>query len=102
MKTNTRFQERGVETGIQAIYRDMEYAKSLILRKVGKNGAGASGSENPTGETDADEDDVQEEAWTFVGGDEPDPDMVTKKLSEIVGVTTEALPAGLRDQVLQG
>lgn len=57
---------------IQSIYRDMEYAKSLIKRKAGKNE-----------QTEPDEDDEEtEESWTFVGGDEPDPDMVTKKLSE--------------------
>ncbi|PMB64089.1 Sterol 3-beta-glucosyltransferase [Beauveria bassiana] len=57
---------------IQSIYRDMEYATSLIKRKAGKN-------EQP--EPDEDDEDT-EESWTFVGGDEPDPDMVTKKLSE--------------------
>lgn len=59
---------------IQSIYRDLEYAKSLIKRKAGKN-------EN----ADDDDDDEAEESWTFVGGDEPDPDMVTKKLSEGLG-----------------
>lgn len=57
-------------TAIQCIYRDMEYAKSLIKRKTGRNG-------------NQDEDEEgDEESWTFVGGDEPDPDMTTKKLSE--------------------
>ena len=53
----------------------MEYATSLIKRKAGKNG-----------QPEPDEDDEEtEESWTFVGGDEPDPDMVTKKLSEELG-----------------
>lgn len=53
----------------------MEYATSLIKRKAGKNGR-----------PEPDEDDEEtEESWTFVGGDEPDPDMVTKKLSEELG-----------------
>lgn len=52
----------------------MEYAKSLIKRKAGKDGQAAP-----------DEDEETEESWTFVGGDEPDPDMVTKKLSEGLG-----------------
>ena len=51
------------------MYRDLEYAKSLIKRKAGKNA-------QPDG------DEETEESWTFVGGDEPDPDVVTKKLSE--------------------
>ncbi|EJP71037.1 autophagy protein 26 [Beauveria bassiana ARSEF 2860] len=64
--------DHGVDMAIQSIYRDMEYATSLIKRKAGKN-------EQP--EPDEDDEDT-EESWTFVGGDEPDPDMVTKKLSE--------------------
>ncbi|EGX96501.1 UDP-glucose:sterol glycosyltransferase [Cordyceps militaris CM01] len=64
--------DHGVDMAIQSIYRDMEYATSLIKRKAGKNG-----------QPEPDEDDEEtEESWTFVGGDEPDPDMVTKKLSE--------------------
>lgn len=58
---------------IQSIYRDMEYSKSLIKRKAGKNA-------EADGQDDAEEED--EESWTFIGGDEPDPDFVTKKLSE--------------------
>ena len=42
---------------IQSIYRDLEYAKSLIKRKAGKN-------ENAD---DDDDDDEAEESWTFVG-----------------------------------
>ena len=49
----------------------MEYAKSLIKRKSGKNE-----------QADPDDEEEAEESWTFVGGDEPDPDMVTTKLSE--------------------
>ncbi len=50
----------------------MEYATSLIKRKAGK-----------IGQPEPDEDDEEtEESWTFVGSDEPDPDMATKKLSE--------------------
>ncbi|PFH58692.1 hypothetical protein XA68_13347 [Ophiocordyceps unilateralis] len=64
--------ERGVEHAIQNIYRDLEYATSLIKCKAGKN-AQADASE---------EDDETEESWTFVGTDEPDPDTVTKRLSE--------------------
>lgn len=51
----------------------MEYAKSLIKRKAGKHA-----------HAEHDEDDESaEESWTFIGSDEPDPDMTTKKLSEM-------------------
>ncbi|EFY97936.2 glycosyl transferase family 28 and UDP-glucoronosyl domain protein [Metarhizium robertsii] len=66
--------DKGVDTAIQNIYRDLEYAKSLIKGKVGRYG-----------QPDADEDEDTEESWTFIGSDEPDPDMVTKKLSEGLG-----------------
>ncbi|KEY74708.1 hypothetical protein S7711_05459 [Stachybotrys chartarum IBT 7711] len=67
--------EKGVEQAIQCIYRDFEYAKDLVKRKAGKNAQ----QDNEEGEDDT------EESWTFIGGDEPDPDMVTKKLSEGLG-----------------
>lgn len=76
-----------MELAIQCIYRDMEYATSLIKRKAGKN-------EQPDAEEDEEE---TEESWTFVGGDEPDPDMVTKKLSE--GLVVGGI--GGADQVLK-
>lgn len=53
--------EHGVDTAIQCIYRDMEYAKSLIKRKDGKT------------IDDAFED--SEESWTFIG-DENDPEVM--------------------------
>ncbi|KAI1207504.1 glycosyltransferase family 1 protein [Annulohypoxylon truncatum] len=65
--------ENGVDTAIQCIYRDLEYAKSLIKSKAGKNAATAS---SPDGTT---VDDSEEESWTFVGGDEGDPELVVKK-----------------------
>ncbi|KIL94345.1 sterol 3beta-glucosyltransferase [Fusarium avenaceum] len=79
--------ESGVDNAIQCIYRDMEYAKSLIKRKAGKNT-----------QHDLAEDDDTEESWTFVGRDEHDPDAVTKKLSEgLVGLgagSDRPLPLG--------
>ncbi|KAI1442541.1 glycosyltransferase family 1 protein [Annulohypoxylon stygium] len=65
--------ENGVDTAIQCIYRDLEYAKSLIKSKAGKNATTAS---SPDGTT---VDDSEEESWTFVGGDEGDPELVVKK-----------------------
>ncbi|KAI1826364.1 glycosyltransferase family 1 protein [Xylaria intraflava] len=66
--------ENGVNTAIQAIYRDLEYAKSLVLSKVGKNAATAG---SPDGTVDDDE--SEEESWTFVGGDEADLDPAAMK-----------------------
>ncbi|KAG5985551.1 Sterol 3-beta-glucosyltransferase, partial [Claviceps pusilla] len=67
--------DNGVDTAIQNIYRDLEYARSLIKRKIGHR-------DLPDAEED---DDETEESWTFVGSDEPDPDVVTKRLSEGLG-----------------
>lgn len=59
--------ENGVDTAIQCIYRDMEYAKSLVMKKAGKNAAAAAATDSE------DYDDVEEESWTFVGdGDASD------------------------------
>ncbi|CAK7270418.1 Sterol 3-beta-glucosyltransferase [Sporothrix epigloea] len=57
-------EERGVDTAIQSIYRDMEYAKSLVRHKALKNGL-------PRPEDDEFDDDDTEENWTFVGDDDP-------------------------------
>ncbi|KAK2730968.1 udp-glucose:sterol glycosyltransferase [Colletotrichum kahawae] len=80
--------ENGVETAIQCIYRDMEYAKSLIKRKAGKNAHV---------EPDDDEESA-EESWTFIGKDEPDPDMTTKKLSDMGALpgASDSKPLGTR------
>lgn len=67
-------QEDGVGTAIQCIYRDLEYAKSLIAAKAGKNAITAASP----GEIDG-TDESEEESWTFVGGDEIDPELVVKK-----------------------
>ncbi|KAH6677877.1 hypothetical protein F5X68DRAFT_173628 [Plectosphaerella plurivora] len=71
--------ENGVNNAIQSIYRDMEYAKMLVKRKANKRA--------PTEQTEAaEEDDAdadEEESWTFVGKNEPDPDVMTKRLSEM-------------------
>ncbi|KAF7934049.1 uncharacterized protein EAE97_008409 [Botrytis byssoidea] len=55
--------ENGVDTAIQCIYRDMEYAKSLIKLKDGKS------------DDDALED--SEESWTFIG-DDTDPESMKR------------------------
>ncbi|KAI0505367.1 glycosyltransferase family 1 protein [Xylaria bambusicola] len=66
--------EDGVGAAIQSIYRDLEYAKSLVASKAGKNAATAG---NP--DEIVSDDESEEESWTFVGGDEIDPDLVVKK-----------------------
>lgn len=55
----TTAQEDGVNTAIQAIYRDMEYAKTLVKRHKGAHDPVADDSE---------------ETWTFVG-DESDAEL---------------------------
>lgn len=68
--------EDGVNMAIQSIYRDLEYAKSLVAAKAGKNAATAA-----AGGLDQalDGNESEEESWTFVGGDEMDPDLMVKK-----------------------
>ena len=85
---DTSRQENGVDTAIQSIYRDLEYATQLINTKTGKNrtrrAAATSAAANATATvagtaTDGsgsnadllldDEEDEEEESWTFVGGD---------------------------------
>lgn len=52
----------------------MEYAKSLIERKAGRNAAAAERA-TTSGSDDMD-DDVEEESWTFIGDDAgPDDDL---------------------------
>jgi hypothetical protein len=61
-----------VANAIQAIYRDLDYAKTLIKAR---NAAGNNTS-SPFGNDDAAED---EESWTFIG-DESDPDLQKRML----------------------
>ncbi|EXJ85119.1 sterol 3beta-glucosyltransferase [Capronia epimyces CBS 606.96] len=60
--------ENGVQTAIQAIYRDLEYARSLIKPRPTGPGASASAA------GDADDGGEIEENWTFIG-EESDPDL---------------------------
>ena len=52
-----------MDTAIQSIYRDLEYAKSLIKSKGGN--------------TVDDTNEESEESWTFIG-DENDPELVRR------------------------
>ncbi|KAI1082540.1 glycosyltransferase family 1 protein [Whalleya microplaca] len=75
--------ENGVDMAIQCIYRDMEYAKSLIKSKAGKNAAAATATTTtgPDGavpdDVDVDVFDDEEESWTFVGTAGGDADLDT-------------------------
>ncbi|KAH6638541.1 autophagy-related protein 26 [Truncatella angustata] len=68
--------ENGVDTAIQSLYRDLEYARSLVVAKAGKHQAAKHGKQDAAASDDEDE----EESWTFVGsGDDFDPELVVKK-----------------------
>ena len=81
-----------METAIQCIYRDLEYAKSLIEAKRLKNVShqpktteSDSNMNNSEDDPDAEE---EEESWTFVGGDDSaEPDLFVKK-GALAGVET--------------
>ncbi|CAK7237927.1 Sterol 3-beta-glucosyltransferase [Sporothrix eucalyptigena] len=65
-------EERGVDTAIQSIYRDMEYAKSLVREKAVKSGMLKSDAVDEDAALETyDDDDEPEESWTFVGDDDP-------------------------------
>ncbi|KAK4146688.1 glycosyltransferase [Dichotomopilus funicola] len=86
--------ENGVDHAIKCIYRDLEYATELIRAKRGKSKtrtttATGTGTDGPSPDSplsprrpgqpgqddeggivyDPDDDDLEEESWTFVGGD---------------------------------
>ncbi|CAJ2508487.1 Uu.00g135130.m01.CDS01 [Anthostomella pinea] len=85
--------ENGVDNAIQSIYRDLEYATSLVKSKAGKNAITAGKSDGS-----AADDESEEESWTFVGGDEVDPELVVKKsaLSEMEARLTGSTVLGPR------
>ncbi|KAI1486658.1 hypothetical protein F5X96DRAFT_219347 [Biscogniauxia mediterranea] len=94
--------ENGVDTAIQCIYRDLEYAKSLVKSKANKNTAATASSPDGT----VADDESEEESWTFVGGDEIDPELVVKKsaLAEMEANLNNSGPGGsaLGTRVLSG
>ena len=86
---------------IQCIYRDLEYAKSVIKSKTTKNAAMAS---SPDG-TIADDSDDEEENWTIIDDDNIDPDFVMKKsgLSQVeASGGGSAVPLALGSRLLGG
>ncbi|KAK8070244.1 Sterol 3-beta-glucosyltransferase, partial [Apiospora phragmitis] len=76
-------QENGVENAIQFIYSKLEYARSISTEKSKVRKPVASSATGPAEHADGpelyDDDDV-EESWTFVAGDDFDPDIVKKQV----------------------
>lgn len=70
-------QEDGVGNAIKAIYRDMEYAKTLVQKRESlaykSSGDGSEDTDN-----DDDEEDVEVEEWTLVDNDS-DPESANPK-----------------------
>ncbi|KAI9654928.1 MAG: Sterol 3-beta-glucosyltransferase [Bathelium mastoideum] len=79
--------EDGVGNAIQAIYRDMEYAKSLVKKRQQRAG------------TDELEDDF-EESWTFIG-DESDPEL-SRRIAEWEPMASKGLRGGVGGQPAPG
>ena len=68
-------QENGVQTAIQAIYRDLEYARSLVkARAAMQQQSAAADAAGLTAIDLLDEAGDFEESWTFIG-DESDPEL---------------------------
>ncbi|ETN45293.1 uncharacterized protein HMPREF1541_09124 [Cyphellophora europaea CBS 101466] len=70
--------EDGVQTAIRAIYRDLDYAKSLVKTRADLQG-------RPVPQDDEEEGEI-EETWTFIG-DESDVDLQRKMQELDVGRT---------------
>lgn len=95
MATNVISQENGVQTAIQAIYRDLDYAKTLI--KVRQNA-----SETLDAFHDSGREDSIEASWTFVG-DESDPEFQQKIQSwEKAGIREGGRPRVSLDRATRG
>ena len=76
MLTRSTQQEHGVQNAIQAIYRDLEYAKTLVKARhkhTAQAGQSSKGT-SPDGTLDDDLAADIEESWTFIG-DESDPEL---------------------------
>ena len=69
-------QEHGVEVAIQAIYRDLEYAKTLVKARIAHASSG-NNSSTALGAGGGDDGPDTEESWTFIG-DDSDPELIKK------------------------
>ncbi|KAI9788192.1 MAG: Sterol 3-beta-glucosyltransferase [Peltula sp. TS41687] len=68
--------EDGVANAIQSIYRDLEYAKTLIKKRGSSELDEALEDDNNVNDHDHD----NEESWTFVGDDSADPEAVRQMM----------------------
>ncbi|KAK5115172.1 hypothetical protein LTR85_009930 [Meristemomyces frigidus] len=89
--------EDGVATAINAIYRDLDYAKTLIKRRNTQPASGVDGG---------DEEDAEEESWTFVENDS-DFDVAASRLGDPAAARPGSLgrlgrQTGLASKVLKG
>lgn len=110
--------ENGVDTAIQAIYRDLDYARNLITLKRQKHQSRRNSVATPTPgarpnapvddadhqaeDDDVDADDEEEESWTFVGGNDDDmmgsmsmsrSDLLSQTVADLRGVKFGKEPA---------
>jgi hypothetical protein len=97
-------QENGVKTAINAIYRDLEYARSLVkaraaLQHQQQQQASSSATAGLTTVDLIDEGGDIEESWTFIG-DESDPEL-QRRLAEL-DVINAAASAGGNAPVTRG
>lgn len=74
-----KLQEDGVDTAIQSIYRDLEYARTLIKRK---NGEPINSHMDPEGLA------IEEESWTFIGDESGDPELL-QRIKDWEGLAVE-------------
>ncbi|KAK3994413.1 family 1 putative glycosyltransferase [Cladorrhinum sp. PSN332] len=110
--------ENGVETAVQSIYRDMEYATNLIRAKAGKNHprqrpeagvTGGAAEASAAADDDALDNDEEEESWTFVGGDAETIDEADGGLMKTIAdlrdlnlAASEGYGSGLDSKVMGG
>ena len=64
----------------------MEYAKSLVIKKAGKNAAAAAATDSE------DFDDAEEESWTFVGDGDGSDELAAE--AAVTGVAGGGLSMG--------
>ncbi len=79
-------QENGVDSAIQCMYRDLEYAKSLVRAKAGKHATHS--------DADADDEEEPEENWTFVGGDDAAEHMQQSLMLDAAVAAAAQTPVG--------
>ncbi|PGH18684.1 hypothetical protein AJ80_04432 [Polytolypa hystricis UAMH7299] len=89
--------EDGVATAIKAIYRDLEYAKTLVKQRSNASAAAGSTPQSPIRDDDGDLEPI-EDSWTFIG-EESEYDDVARKRDEQVArdmlETSGAGPSGI-------